>query len=65
VNAWEIVCYGNLDMWRLEINAQSKWKIVHQMTGFLLEEAVVPLLDGKELVCATKTADRRKTWTFT
>ncbi|KAF8248497.1 hypothetical protein K440DRAFT_660799 [Wilcoxina mikolae CBS 423.85] len=64
VSAWESKCRGDNEFWRLELISQFNWKIVHHKTGFLLEEAVVPLLDGQEVVCTTKTTDRRNTWTF-
>ncbi|KAF8535218.1 hypothetical protein BDD12DRAFT_808743 [Trichophaea hybrida] len=64
VNAWEVYCYGmKSELWNLELDAESNWKIVHN-SGFLLEEAVVPLLDGYEIVCTTKGLDKRKSWTF-
>ncbi|KAF8538041.1 hypothetical protein BDD12DRAFT_806440 [Trichophaea hybrida] len=65
VNAWE--CHYEFpdhELWRLELDPESNWKIVHHKSGFLLEEAVVPLLGGNEVVCATKTGDRRKSWVF-
>jgi hypothetical protein len=65
VNAWECRYeYPDLELWRLELDPESNWKIVHHKSGFLLEEAVVPLLSGNEVVCATKTGDRRKSWVF-
>jgi hypothetical protein len=63
VNAWEM-SPSEKELWRLELDRQSNWKIVHQQSGFLLEEAVVPLLNGNEIVCVTKTPDKRRSWMF-
>jgi hypothetical protein len=46
------------ELWNLELDTESNWKIVHNSV-FLLEESVVPLLDGYEIVCNTKTLDKR------
>ncbi|KAF8535217.1 hypothetical protein BDD12DRAFT_938741 [Trichophaea hybrida] len=64
VNAWKDYCYGvKPEQWNLELDAEPNWKIVHN-SGLLLEEAVVPLLDGYEIVCTTKLHDKRKSWAF-
>ncbi|KAF8532925.1 hypothetical protein BDD12DRAFT_867822 [Trichophaea hybrida] len=66
VNAWQSSHYdmSKKDSWRLELDRQSNWKIVHHGSGFLLEEAVVSLLNGNEVVCAVKTPDQRRSWVF-
>jgi hypothetical protein len=65
INAWESRYESPDDeLWRFELDVESNWKIIHQKSGFLLEEATVPLLDGNEVVCATKTGDKRKSWVF-
>jgi len=50
VNTWEVYFYGmKEELWNLELDTELNWKIVHN-SGFLLEESVVPLLDGYEIV---------------
>lgn len=61
VNAYETRCYA-FEFWRFDRNAQSNWKIVDSKSGFLLEEVAVPLMDGMEVVCVTKTTDERRSW---
>jgi hypothetical protein len=64
VNAWERSGCGKSEMWNLELDAESNWKIVHN-SGLLLEEADVPLLHGYEIVCTTKTLNKHKiSWAF-
>jgi len=54
----EVYFYGmKEELWNLELDTESNWKIVHN-SAFLLEESVVPLLDGYEIVCNTKTLDK-------
>jgi len=62
INAWINYCHGTESaLWNLELDAELNWKIVHK-SGFLLEEAVVPLLDGYEIVCDQRAHDKRKSW---
>jgi hypothetical protein len=64
VNVWTATCYVvEEELWNLELDAESNWKIVHNC-GFLLEQAGVSLLNGFEIVCATTTHDKRKSWAF-
>lgn len=64
VNAWQTSHSGlsKKDSWQLELDRQSNWKIVHQESKFLLEEAAVQLLEGYEVVCVTKMPDKRRSW---
>jgi hypothetical protein len=62
INAWRTYCHGDeSELWNLELDAKWNWEIVHK-SGFLLEEAVAPLLDGYEIVCDQRTHDKRKSW---
>lgn len=57
-------------VWRLEIDpaSNSRWKIIHHRTGFLLERTTNKHYRGTEVDCIDKKlpqGDRNKTWLLT
>lgn len=64
INAWDPKCYGlDPELWRLELDEDENWRIVHK-SRFLLEETDVKLFGGNEVVCTTKTHHEKKNWAF-